>query len=399
MTARPLPQSVSAAHMRIEVVRGDEAPIRIALDLPDIAAVLLPGRPASAAVRLVPSCYAVCAMAHATAAAAAVAMAQGYDTPSEVAGARSALTEMEALREAVLRVCLGWPALIGETADVDGARPVVGVVRRLRAALFGSRDPFDTGEGLESDAAAVENAIGAAEEILVSSVFGEPLAAWRSRRTAANLVQWSDRGATVAARFIREIRLRGWDDVGAAAPVVLDAEGVHRLAKALAEDGSAREILARMPLPLPETSVFAHRSLKAHLDALCAPPGGLLARNLAVLTWLADLPERMRLGLEHPVAPALKGGLTGSTRGGLGVGTAMTARGVLIHALTARDGRVVRYGVIQPTLLNFAAGGVAERALEALARTERGCDETLLAKARMLVNAIDPCVQSDVRVR
>ena len=70
-------------------------------------------------------------------------------------------------------------------------------------------------------------------------------------------------------------------------------------------------------------------------------------------------------------------------------------RGRLAHAVQIEDGHVSRYRILAPTEWNFHPEGAAARALCALT----GEDETDLAgQAKLLVDAIDPCVGYELRI-
>ena len=108
---------------------------------------------------------------------------------------------------------------------------------------------------------------------------------------------------------------------------------------------------------------------------------GLLTRLVGRLTELARTFERVD-------EPPRKGTASqpASLGKGVGIGRAEAARGRLYHRLRLVDGVVEEYRILAPTEWNFAPGGVAARALSALSGPSRE------RQARLLINAIDPCV-------
>ena len=193
----------------------------------------LKGKPASAALQVIPAVFAVCEHAHRL--AAHVALGAGVTTKL------SSLAALETLREHVMRMTMDWPALIGEGPHPAGAR----------AAMQLSRD-------LARDAVSVEEAADRVDELLALYVFGGAPEQW----AADNLRDWALRGQTPPARVIAFLYERGWFD-----------------AAAMRSDDDA--------------TVFARRSDDPKLTGLGA---GLGARMAARLVELARMPEKLRSG-------------------------------------------------------------------------------------------------------
>jgi coenzyme F420-reducing hydrogenase alpha subunit len=86
----------------------------------------------------------------------------------------------------------------------------------------------------------------------------------------------------------------------------------------------------------------------------------------------------------------------GRPRAGHGWGLACvpTARGLLTHAVRLSQGTIAAYRITAPTEWNFHPQGIAAQLLRAL---PIGAD--WLAEARRIVDAIDPCVQSHIRLQ
>ncbi len=98
--------------LRLAVVDGRVGSVSVASERPLVAAVLR-GRPADAAMKLVPLLFALCGKAQGRAAELALAAARG----GECAAHTDPAVQAEAMREHLWRWLLDLPPLLGEAAD------------------------------------------------------------------------------------------------------------------------------------------------------------------------------------------------------------------------------------------------------------------------------------------
>ena len=71
------------------------------------------------------------------------------------------------------------------------------------------------------------------------------------------------------------------------------------------------------------------------------------------------------------------------------------ARGLLVHRVAIRAGRVADYRILAPTEWNFHPQGAAALGLATLPDAD---DETLHRLGGLFVTALDPCVAYDLRI-
>jgi Ni,Fe-hydrogenase I large subunit len=109
-----------------------------------------------------------------------------------------------------------------------------------------------------------------------------------------------------------------------------------------------------------------------------------------LLAQLIDLALR----LNHHVAAS--GTLQSATLAdGSGLGTAATARGLLLHQAHVAAGRVVHYRIVAPTEWNFHPDGALPRGLRGRAVADAAAARR---DAQLLAQALDPCVACTVEV-
>ncbi|MDQ5945084.1 MAG: hypothetical protein QG619_503 [Pseudomonadota bacterium] len=296
------------------------------------AAKLLEGRPVAEAVALAPKLFSLCGCAQGAAARLAAAAAQG-----ERLAVDSLCREVaqEAIGEHLWRLLLDWPPLLGLASGKDE-------FLHWRKRLLSAKTQQDS----EAVAHDLIRWLPSLDDFSVSE---------RAVLAPAQLLPWRDAAAWAAS---------GITSAFAVAPV-----------------------LAGSPA---ETGALARRSALPAVAALLAD-GRRVAARLAARR--ADV-EFLAQGL---LEPSLLAGWLDSAPAGEGVGLARveTARGLLLHLMQVKDGRVEAYVIVAPTEWNFHPQGafVGELVGKNAATRERAA-----ALAGHLALALDPCVNYEVRV-
>jgi hypothetical protein len=369
---------------------SNPAAVRVELEMPDAASKILPGKAAAGAHRLVPLLYGICANAHGQAAAAALAGAGCRDVSAPLEAARDALTAMEALREGLLKITTSWPDLAGEPADFTCGRAAMPLVGRMKKALFGDGDLFDAGASPNVDVPHATALITQAEQLLETFVFGEPAADWLRRESLAAVEAWATSGRTVAARLIGRITHQDSMQATDIARSPLGAAQIEALARSLEDGCPAGDAIAALDPCLPDTRLADRYS--------CPGERPTNPAMLDTLYALAHLTQTIRKAIEAAQAQPQQNTSETVHCGIFGIGTAWSPRGLLLHAATVTAGRIDRYDVIQPTRINFARKGAAERALRQLAETAEDDSNALAFKAQLIIAGFDPCVAHELRL-
>ncbi len=337
----------------IRILLGGE--VRILAARPQLAQRLLAGRTAAQAAGLIGRLYAVCGQAQRVACEAATHAALGVEPPPIASERRARRVLAELAREHVLHLG-SW----GGTPPDSGAL----------AALLRAGD----------DAAALASAL---DRLLRTTLLGEAPAAWLARDLDA-LGEWWRRGGSGPARCLAQL-MADPEPQGACLPwlppiAVWRPEEMEALARMALEE--PRFCTAPLWRGSPaETGALARLAHAAQAPVWLSHLGrGSAARLLARLEELARLPGRLLQG-----GPAVV--RTFPLEEGLGAAGVETARGLLLHVVRLRDGRVTDYRILAPTEWNFHPRGPLAQALKALpADARRG------ARARRLAASLDPCV-------
>lgn len=343
---------------RITIDLSSDGEVRLQSSRPTQIGRMFEGRRPDDVLQLLPMVYAICARAHVAAARQALPV-----EASETQMRADALAVLaENAREHLLRILLGWRSEVDmTTAPASGA---MALVARMTAT-----------ENAASERA-VADALG---RLLADHLLGMAPERFLEISNFARFHDWVLRGRALAPRNLAQVIDRGWQGIGAAPLHFLsDLPGVELLARLSDPDFAGHPDWQGQPC---ETGPLArHRHHPLVIAVIAEHGAGLLARLVARLVDLAQIPQQMR----NPVV-----GQSGTP----GLGIVETARGRLIHAATVEDGVVANYRILAPTEWNFHPTGAA---VQSLRRLTPGHE--FATRARALVEAIDPCVDFEVRV-
>jgi hypothetical protein len=227
------------------------------------------------------------------------------------------------------------------------------------------------------------------DALIETDVFGMSAGAWLDIEPGKGLEQWLEQGATPAARALA----RWWPSPLGRSPVPLlprrsAMEWESELAGRLAADAAFPAAPTWNGFPA-ETGALARTAELPLVAAALRESGNTVAlRLLARLAELARLSGRLaRLAAGEIGSRWSEGAAAGV---GSGLGTAETARGILLHFVQLdAEGRVTIYRIVAPTEWNFHPQGAFVQGLTGFAAAS--ADEARSA-AVLMAHALDPCV-------
>jgi hypothetical protein len=429
-TSPTQPVSDLAGQIHISLTPGGHPAVFIGSTRPLTAARVFAGKPVATVTGQLPLLFSVCGTAQAVACANACEAALGLAPAPSARRARTLLLHAETAKEHLWRLLLDWPKALAPVLSVQGTGdlPVQSTERevamatamraflQLRSALGTAGDPFLPGAGPVRPAAdVVESACARLATTAAELVFGAAPASWlAATATGADLQHWAAATPTLGAALVRALTSSGLADLGrcnlGTLPGALDGSDsalVEHLVPALAAaDGDAFIAAPTLDGVPAETTPFAREQRRGGLVAdLASRYGNGLLPRLGAL--LAELARNAAL-LASPAAASAPTGVALEAGAGSGLGAAPAARGLLLHRVvlaggaTPAEARARDYRILAPTEWNFHPRGVVAAGLEQLmdgplaaqSRPDRGADAhaTLKAVARLLVTAVDPCV-------
>ncbi|TKD44983.1 nickel-dependent hydrogenase large subunit [Azotobacter chroococcum] len=307
---------------------------------------LLVGQTAEAALARLPLLFSLCAAAQQVAALRALERAAGWPAEPEVERGRSQLTELELIRESLLRLVQVWELPL----PLERLKVLLELCRRGAARL----------QPLTALRAAPLSADPQLEETLAE------LAA-----------AWADLALPAPADWLSP-RLSCWREValGGPPPAVFDPAALSALLAQLRAGDARAEIAGAPRITGPAAAAEARVTAAAQIEQHV---GALLRRTAQAID-----------SLQQPSPPPAVAGL----EAGEGVGLAQTARGALLHRVCLGEGTVGAWQLLAPTDWNFHADGPLRRRLCGV-RVVKEDSEALL---RALILAVDPCVAFEVKI-
>ena len=374
----------------IHLTRTGETVTEVAIrsSRPQLAQKLMAGRGPEEVADLAGLIFSLCGKAQRVAAQAACEAARGLTPGRDVLRQREHTVLVERAQEHVWRLLLSWPEQAGHGPDMPS-------LLALRQAAESSRfSAYESGVPLAGAAVEPARFADALEGLLETTLVGESPAQWASR-DLAGFDAWRRHSATLVAKLFAD--LGEGPDMGMSRAPLLPA--LAHLDSALAADlaRQALDDLAYCTAPRwlgepAETGAPARVSDHPMLAGWIAQRGrGAGARLLARLLELAELPQRLRADPGQSDGAAVV--RSWALEDNVGMAGVETSRGLLIHVVRLRDGRVADYRIIAPTEWNFHPSGPLAQALAGL---EAG--PGLEARARLVSQSLDPCVSYGVEL-
>ncbi len=307
---------------------------------------LLVGQTAEAALARIPLLFALCAAAQQVAALRALERAAGWPAVPEVEQGRTQLSELELIRESLLRLVQDWHLPL----PLERLKALVALCRRGAALL----------QPLTALHAAPLSADPQLEETLAE------LAA-----------AWADLELPIPADWLGP-RLSRWREValGGPLPAVFDPAALSALLAQLRAGDARAEIAGAPRITGPAAVAGMQATAAAQIEQHV---GALLRRTAQAID-----------SLQQPSLPPAVAGLAA----GEGVGLAQTARGALLCRVQVENGLVGAWQLLAPTDWNFHADGPLRRWLCGV----RVAEEDSEALLRALILAVDPCVAFEVKI-
>ncbi len=368
---------------------GTVTGVHIASTRPDTVAQVFIGKTPEQLLDTVPLLFTLCGNAQAYAALSACRAALGLATEPDLDAARNLLVQLETLREHAWRILLDWPGFVGVDPDKKALAALLKFDVLFKRYLFKNGEAFKLDSRLDIDATQLTDLIAELEALIDVSIFNGRLADFQMLSGESQLQDWLQQNDALPAHLLNYLYSRNWAASGQNAMACLpplDAEALNRQMQ-------ERATFSRMPGwqgRCFETTLL-NRQLSQPLiaDLRSRYGNGLMVRMLARLLEIALIPSQLKQLLMQITDPSALSAMT-AANDGLGLSQIQAARGLLIHRLELRQGRVYDYRLVAPTEWNFHPDGVVVQSLKHL-QAESLND--LRRQAELLINAIDPCVQ------
>jgi hypothetical protein len=300
--------------------------------------------------------------------------------------------QLETLREHAWRILLDWPDLIGLAPDKKALAALLKFDALFKRHLFRHGEAYKLDSCLDIDAVQLTQLTAELEALIDAAIFNGRLAGFRTLASETQLRDWLRQNEALPASLLSDLYSRNWTAIGQNDVDCLPELEADALNRQMQQTGLAA--FCRAPNwqgRCFETTPLARQQSHPLIAGLQHRYGnGLMVRFLARLLEVAAIPLRLSRLTERKPDPAIV-----SSTGGIGLAQLQAARGLLIHRLELRHGRVYDYRIVAPTEWNFHPEGVVAQGLKHL-KAEGPND--LRRQAELLINAVDPCVLYNLKL-
>lgn len=369
-------------HLKISISTdsGQVDLVRIESSRPVHASRIFQGRNIEDALKTVPMLFAICGTAQACAGVRACEQALGVRAVPRVESLRDSLVRMETVREHLWRILLDWPVFLGEEPEKSGMTDMLTLQRDYRQSVTGGYEPFLPPGDAYQPGPVPDGLLQKVALILEQAVFGMSPNRWLDINHLDKLEDWAESGVTVAARLVNHLLRAEWCEVGVCDVEALPFLNEEELHKMMQDDDFVLQ--PQWHGQCHETTSFTRVDSPLLRQLRIRYGNGLLVRVAARLTEIAQLSENllpeMREGdCEEQVSAQNPG-----------IGQVAAARGELLHRVQLKGEQITGYQILAPTEWNFHPQGVVAKSLATLFGDRKKMEQ----QARLLINAIDPCV-------
>jgi len=347
---------------------------------PVFASRVLIGKTPQQALEIVPLLFNVCGVAQARAALLAI---QTEANPAQES-ARKILVLVETAREHLLRVLMDYPKLFGFEMNSASLAEISQLNQQWKKALFKEGRAFDLDSELDLNHAQCFTLLTQLTDVMQANIFGVLPEEWLNIADFSTLQNWVNNCDTGAAISIKKIGQQEWYEQGISNCPPLPELSSSDLAKRF-DSPDADAFIAQ---PNWDDNYYESTVLSRHLSSplishlLKKFNKGLITRWLARLVEMAHIPSQ----IENLLQRFRDNNHVETAYNNYGIGQVEAARGRLIHRLQIENDYITNYQILAPTEWNFHPNGLIKQSLENIKSAK---SEQL---ARIIINAIDPCV-------
>jgi len=373
-------------HITLNYTAGKVQQVSIQSTRPLHISRLFIGKTPEQTLTILPLLFNVCGIAQAFAAFTALSHALNIPENSSATLARQMLVNVEMVREHC------WWLLINR--NKTQLAPFIQCLNPFKAALFVNGNPFSLTSQLEINFEKLDCLIQQLEAN-VNVIFAEQRLDFLAIKNTDDLKTWLKNNPSLPATLLNELFELQYQNLGRTELHLLPKLNDKELNQYLSQQNA--DEFSRTPIwqgKCYESSCLNRLQFNLLIaDLLTQYGNGLLTRLASRLLELASLPDILRQNAAKlRTSSPLK---DWKSYGETGLAQVQTSRGLLIHRVALKQDKIADYQIIAPTEWNFHPRGVAALSLQQLTAS----NTTLLQQqARLIINALDPCVSFTVRI-
>lgn len=392
------PENINSVEGQISIKlrRNEKSSHRVEIisSRPVHAARILIGKTPEQALGIIPLLFNICGGAQSHAAMSCISQALQIEISTPMEQARDLLVLSENAKQHLLRVFLEWPKLFKLDINTHRLPYLSRLVTDFKTALFDQGQAFTLDSKLNKELSGVEILIDRLDLYLQEEVFCCPLQHWLDIHTIDDLRSWAEQSDCIAATTIKIMCEQGWTSQGLSQcfhlPKLNDSQ---LLARFMAEDAAQFIEQPDWQGKCYETTTLSRQQNHPLVQLLHGEfQSGLITRWVARLVELALIPQQMTELLRNIQQSDNKLSTQAKSEA---IAQVEAARGRLIHRVEIEHHKISNYQILAPTEWNFHPQGLITQSLTHISAKD---DQELQQLARLLINAIDPCVGYELRL-
>ena len=367
--------------------RENGSEVSLTSSRPVLASRILIGKTPQQALETIPLLFSVCGVAQAR--AGLLAMQNQCEPAQETA--RDILVLVETAREHLLRVLLDYPKLFGFELQSTSLPEISQLNQQWKKALFKEGNAFGFDSQLDFDDDHCQLLFNQLETLMHEQIFGCATSSWLEIDYFSALQSWVQSCDSAAAVSLKKIGQQGWYEQGVSDCLPLPELSSSELKKRF-DSPNANAFIAQ---PSWDDECYESTVLSRHLSSplishlLKQFNKGLITRWVARLVEMAQIPLKIKTLLKKLSSNNNASNKTNSH----GIAQVEAARGRLIHRVQISNKVIENYQILAPTEWNFHPQGLIKQALSNIKSAK------IEQLARIMINAIDPCVGYQLRLR
>jgi Ni,Fe-hydrogenase I large subunit len=382
-----------AGSIRIDLYHhtGEVTGVQIASSRPEAVARVLLGKTPEQVLDAVPLLFTLCGNAQAYAALQACRAALGMAAEPGLDLARDMLVQLETLREHAWRILLDWPVFTDLAPDKKALAALLKFDALFKWHLFRYGEAFKLDSRIDMSVLPVRQQIDELEALIDATIFNGRLADFQALTSEVQLLDWLRQNDAIPSGLLAYLYSQDWVAAGQSTVACLPDLDADALNQQLQQE----DLTAFCRAPHWQGCCFETTLLNRQLSQPLIAElhhrygNGLIVRILGRLQEVACIPSLLRqllAGIKDATALPAHNVVSDGT----GLAQVQAARGLLIHRVELRQGRVYDYRIMAPTEWNFHPEGVVVQGLKQL-KAGGQCD--LQRQSELFINTVDPCVQ------
>jgi len=352
------------------------------------AADIFVGKKVDEVLSLLPLLFSVCGKAQQTASLQAIENFYHLPDDPKIQQYRNSSVKMESIREHLHRIFISWADFIKTPQDIKSMQQIMQLQHKFQEVL--TTDIYKISpKTINIDKSKIKDLQIELEQHLTQNIFKIRPDEWLQIKNIQDLQNWADNTNTIAAKMIKFIIDKKYQNIGSSSTPPLTAINQKIIKEIIHNKDYIKN-------PTIDNECYESTSctiIKTELLSAISKEHGksMLHRAVATLTQIASNNENLFNNNNDDDGDKKDLKIYKNH----GIGTIIAARGKLVHCIKIKDDEIKNYKILAPTEWNFHPQGSLQKMLIGL----KGDKKELKKIINMLICLLDPCVDYELNFK